>query len=172
MNRALTLVMSAAVAVSVACNRNAQPSAAATGSDSTLVVAMERGPCYGFCPVYSVELYESGRVTFTGTRNVRIVGTASDTIERAAVDSLKRLIAATGFAEFDTAYVLDSPGCGAYATDLPVITVKAMVGTSLKTVRHELGCQGGPAAIQQLAAKIDTVTRTATWVKNGQEVPR
>jgi hypothetical protein len=168
MKRAVILLTMFAITAS-ACRRNAQPAVTAAGSDTTLVVAVERAPCFGFCPVYSVELFESGRVKFTGERNVAVVGTATDTISAAAVDSLKRLISESGFAAFDTAYVLDSPGCGQYATDMPVITLKARVNDALKTVRHELGCRGGPAAIASIAARVDTVTGTAKWIKTGQE---
>lgn len=168
MKRAAILLTVLTLSMTVACRRNAQPAAASRGSDTTLVVALERGPCFGFCPVYSVELFENGRVNFTGTRNVGVVGPASDTISAAAVDSLRRLVSESGFATFDTAYVMDSPGCGQYVTDLPVLVLRAPVNSVVKTVRHELGCRGGPPAIESLAARIDSVTGTAAWIKGGQ----
>lgn len=164
MKRAFILAVMLPI-VAGACRRNAQPAAAAPGSDTTLVVALERGPCYGFCPEYSVELFESGRVNFTGLKNVTVVGAAADTISEAAMDSLKLLVSESGFAGLDTAYVLDSPGCGQYVTDLPVIVLRARVGSSVKTVRHELGCRGAPRMIESLAARVDSVTGTATWIK-------
>jgi len=172
MRSVMTFLMALALSALAGCRRNSPPIAQEAGSDTTLVVALERGACYGRCPEYSVELYESGRVIFNGTRNVALVGAVTDTVTNAVVDSAKRLIGGSGFAALDTAFVFGAPGCGQYATDLPVIVLRARVSGNVKSVRHELGCRGAPAVLESLATQVDELTGTAVWIRGKQEAAK
>ena len=62
-------------------------------------VTLERGPCFGTCPVYTVTLDRAGNVRFEGRRFVADTGVATATVARAQVDSL--------FAELETVRYFD-----------------------------------------------------------------
>ena len=139
-------------------------STVATSPDTTLVASLERGPCRGFCPAYRVDVFADGRVRFLGERNVERTGAQARTIPLTAVHALMREIESSGFAAADTAYVHESPGCGRYHTDLPVSVLTARVGTRMKTIRHDPGCQGAPGFLQTLQARVDSVAGTSLWI--------
>jgi hypothetical protein len=136
------------------------PEATSTG---TTLVTMERGPCYGTCPVYRVSLGGDGVVTFVGTRFVSRVG--ADT-SRVAPDQVGRLVdslEASGYFALADQYVPDSAACGRYATDAPTVTTSVQSNGQSKTVRHDHGCVGAPPALAAMERLIDSVAGTSRW---------
>jgi hypothetical protein len=150
-----------------ACSRREpQPAAAPAAEPSALeapAVTLERTPCFGTCPVYTVAISRSGEVRFTGKHHVAHTGPATATIPAARVDSLLAELDAGGYFGFADAYVMDSPACGMYATDSPtVITSVARDGVT-KTIRHDRGCSAAPAELSRLEQRIDEVAGTGRW---------
>jgi hypothetical protein len=128
-----------------------------------IVVTLERGPCFGTCPVYRVSLQGDGRVDFTGTRFVTRVGAATG---RVAPDQVRRLVDsldAAGYFALADEYVSNSPACGRYATDAPTATISLRSGGRSKTVRHDHGCIGAPQALGGMEHLIDSVAGTPHW---------
>lgn len=156
--------------LSVACRgrstaTRAESGAADSGSAiSQAAVRLERGPCRGFCPEYTVELFDDGTVRFDGRRNVQMSGAQQSRIPAAAVKALRESIASSVFATADTAYVYESAGCGRYATDIPVNVLTVRLASSHKSVRRDGGCQGAPAALAALEARVDSVANTRQWI--------
>jgi hypothetical protein len=168
MSAARTLTILVVAALGAACRRNAQPAADA-GADTSLVVALERGACRGNCPEYRVELFESGRVAFTGAKNVAVTGPATGTARASDIRAIKALLEESGFAALDTAYVYGSSACGQYYTDLPMLSLWARVGTIVRKVQYDPGCQGAPAILKTLPARIDSVAGTTTWIEGKEK---
>lgn len=162
--RIVPLVIAASLATTTACRRNAQP-ATDTAADTSLVVALERGACRGRCPEYRVELFERGTVKFNGIKNVAVVGSAAGSVAPGAVQSIAAQLAQGGFAALDTAYVYGSAGCGQYHTDMPMIVLWARAGTVVRKVQYDPGCQGAPAILKTLPARIDSVAGTQSWIE-------
>lgn len=163
--RVAATLVSSMLAAMAACRPNAKPAAdAGAGADTSLAVALERGPCFGRCPEYRVELYESGRVLFNGSRNVVVTGAAAGTARISDLRDLVQLISTSGFATFDTSYTPGSAGCGQYATDLPSIVLWAKVGSIVRKVHYDQGCQSAPRVLRTIAARVDTVAGTAVWI--------
>ncbi|MEW5916750.1 MAG: DUF6438 domain-containing protein [Gemmatimonadota bacterium] len=165
--RTLTILIAAAMGAA-SCRRNAQP-AADVGADTSLVVALERGACRGNCPEYRVELFESGRVLFTGAKNVAVTGAVTGTVRDGDLRAIKSLLSESGFASLDTAYVYGSTTCGQYYTDLPMVVLWAKVGTIVRKVQYDPGCQGAPAILKTLPARIDSVAGTSTWIEGKEK---
>jgi len=134
------------------------------GSVSAAVVTLERGPCFGTCPVYRVSLSSGGTVEFVGTRFVSRVGTDSAQVSAGVVDSLVRWLETAGFFGLADAYVPDAPTCGRYHTDAPVVTTSVTAPGRSKTVRHDHGCGGAPEELTGLEHLIDSVAGTARWI--------
>ena len=141
--------------------------ATADVSSPTPVVTLERTPCFGTCPVYTVSISASGTVRFLGRNHVSKEGEATAEIPRATVDSLLRELEAGGYFDFADAYVMDSPACGQYATDSPTVITSATVGGRSKTIRHDYGCFAAPAELARLERMIDEVAGTSRWTSSG-----
>lgn len=111
-------------------------------------IAISRGPCFGFCPVYDVAVSPGGRVDFEGKRNTVVLGTRSRSAGKAAYRKVSRSLAplrpATGQdVEFQ---------CTAQPTDMSLFTIEWTSAHGARTVlRYQMGCRDEAAAnIEQL----------------------
>jgi hypothetical protein len=135
------------------------PIAPATGS-----VSLERGPCFGTCPVYEVTIDRSGAVRFVGRRFVADTGVSTGTASSASVDSLFAELQAADYFGFADSYRMGQPGCGRYATDLPTVITEVRLGDLTKRVEHDRGCADAPAALSVLESRIGEVAGVGRWV--------
>lgn len=135
------------------------PAAPATGS-----VSLERGPCFGTCPVYKVTVDRSGAVRFEGRRFVADTGVSTGTASSASVDSLFAELEASGYFSFADSYRMGQPGCERYATDLPTVITEVRLGDRTKRIEHDRGCADAPAALSVLESRIDEVAGVGRWV--------
>ena len=163
MSRRALLALAAGV---VACGPRAPqapaPDAAATPAT---VVALERGPCFGTCPVYRVTLSGDGLVEFVGTRFVSRVGADSARVAPETVEGLVRSLEEGGFFALADAYLPDAPACGRYHTDAPTVSISVQAPGRAKTVRHDHGCGGAPEELTRLEHLIDSIAGTARWIE-------
>jgi len=127
-------------------------------------VSLERGPCFGTCPVYRVTLSGDGLIEFVGTRFVSRVGTDTARVAPEVVDSLLRSLEAGGFFSLADAYLPDAPACGRYHTDAPTVSLAVQATGRAKTVRHDHGCGGAPEALTGFERLVDSVAGTARWI--------
>lgn len=149
---------------------DAKATAGAMGN--VLVARLERGPCFGRCAEYVVEVYGDGAVHFEGRHNVSAMGAQRATIPVEDVNALLRTFIESPFASADSAYMDGSAGCGHYRTDAPVSVLSARIGSELKTVRRDPGCEDAPKFLGPLESRVDSVARTSAWVAgNGGKQP-
>jgi hypothetical protein len=154
----------ALVATVVACGPRApQAPAPDAASATSTVVTLERGPCFGTCPVYRVSLEGNGTVRFEGTRFVSRVGADTSRVAPEAVDRLVRSLDDGGFFALADAYVPDAPACGLYHTDAPTVTISVQAPGRTKSVRHDHGCRDAPDQLTSFEHLIDSVAGTARW---------
>ena len=147
-----------------ACGPRApQPPEPDAASASGTVITLERGPCFGTCPVYRVSLLGNGTVQFEGMRFVNRVGADTSRVAPEAVDRLVRSLDAGGFFALADAYVSDAPACGLYHTDAPTVTISVQAPGRTKSVRHDHGCRDAPDQLTSLEHLIDSVAGTARW---------
>lgn len=135
---------------------------------STVTISLDRGPCFGFCPDYSVTIKGDGTVIYEGRNFVPTQGTITTTVP---VESVERLVA-----EFDDAdfFALEED-YSVNATDLPTtITTLSIGGTTKRIVHYGVGCDvddpvldTAPEALCRLEALIDEVAGTKKWVSRG-----
>ena len=157
------VLLAAAACARSAPDRPVADSGTGVGQADSTAVALERGPCFGACPVYRVTIAPSGAVRFEGRRFVRDSGTVTGAIARAAVDSLLAELAAAGYFEFADRYVPGEPGCGPVATDLPTVITEVATAGRTKRIEHYHGCADRPAALPALERRIDDVAGTDRW---------
>ena len=160
---ALLLLAAACAPRTPATDAAAVPAADAAASEQ-VVVTLERGPCYGACPVYSLAIAAGGEVRFQGTRHTARLGEATRRIPPARVDSLLGELKAGGYLDFADVYEPGTPGCGRAATDLPSVTTSVVIDGGRKEIRHYYGCEDAPRALTALERRIDAVAEAAEWV--------
>jgi hypothetical protein len=127
-------------------------------------VRLERQPCFGTCPVYVVDVDSAGRVRFEGRAHVQAMGTVTADISRDDFRGMAERLVQSGVLSFDSTYVSGAPGCGAYATDLPIVTLSVVVDGTTKRIVHDYGCSGAPTALRGLHSMVDSVANTSRWV--------
>ncbi len=129
------------------------------------MITLSRGPCFGFCPDYTVTITGDGQVTYTGRRFVNVVGEQHATISTADVARLLQRFDAIDFDRLQDAY-------SANVSDLPTYTLTLERAGRRKVVVDYGGIQAGmPPAVRELQQEIDRVANTGRWVlRDGQPV--
>ncbi len=127
-------------------------------------VSLERGPCFGTCPVYKVTIDRTGAVRFEGRRFVADSGESTGTVPPGQVDSLLAELDAAGYWRFADMYRMGEPTCSRYATDLPTVITTVRLGTRTKRVEHDRGCADAPEALSALETRIDEVAGVSRWI--------
>lgn len=118
-----------------------------------VLVSLERGACFGRCPVYLVEVRGDGAVHFKGERNVKITEPVDSKLDAAALAKLTARLERSGFSGW-------SDFSNHQVTDMATV-VLTFRG---KTVRHYLGDEKAPADLTRLEDEVDALIGTARWV--------
>jgi hypothetical protein len=128
----------------------------------SLSIGMSRGPCYGWCPVYSRTLRGDGLVEYRGTRFVRVRGkqTARISTEQ-LMQVLRDLDRMDFFAVEDRAFL--------WCFDSASTSISVSVDGRQKRVTTDdcaVGAKGRPKArFLQIADEIDTIVGSKQWVQ-------
>ena len=161
----LAAVIGSAAACSPAQNGSVDGSRQPGGAVSADArVTMQRLPCYGTCPVYSIEITADGTVTFTGERYVDSVGIRTAAIAPDTVAALVEELVAHDFFDFADRYTDGAQECGSYHTDAPGVILTLRTGGRVKSVEHDHGCGGAPPALRRLQDRVDSVAGVDRWI--------
>jgi len=131
------------------------------------VITLERGACFGTCPVYKLSIFADGRVEYEGKEFVKRQGKARGQISKAALQSLIREFEKIDYTKLDNEYVSEGPNCPEWWTDSPSAITSLDWKGKQKKIRHYHGCRGA-RVLDQLTAlenKIDQVVNTKRWIK-------
>ena len=100
-------------------------------------ISLAVGPCFGFCPVYSLSVAPDGAVRFEGERHTTVVGVKEKTVSPQAYQAVARSLASWRPASGTTAQT----ECDQRASDLPTYTVVWTDGAGeTTTLNHDGGC--------------------------------
>jgi len=141
---------------------SASDAGAQTGSGD-LVAALARTACFGFCPIYRVEIYGDGRVLYRGERFVVKTGEHEGKIDAAALAELRRAFADIRFWDLKDAYDDHS------MTDMPGAELTYREGGREKTVRHYHGYRTAPEALGKLEDEVDRIADIDQFIGTRQE---
>ena len=129
-----------------------------------LEISMERGPCFGTCPIYTLIIHANGTVNYEGEAFVQIEGTRNAKISPDQIDELVTAIENADFFSLEDQYRF-------LASDLPSITLSITLDGRSKSIWHygSLDCGGkrddAPEELCELESKIDEVVNSSQWVK-------
>ena len=147
--------------VALACGPQRAREAPAPVEDVT--VTLERRPCFGTCPVYSITVEGTGRVGYQGTAHVTVVGSDTGSISSEQMALLIAEFDRVGYTQLEDRYAYGEPSCPSYVSDAPTtITSLTRQGTT-KRVEHDYGCTDAPRALTALERFIDDVVRSGRW---------
>lgn len=131
------------------------------------VITLERGACFGTCPIYKVSVTSDGRVTFEGFNYTKIKGKATGRIKAKDFKNLVKEFEQIKYFSLDDKYEPGEPNCGPAATDMPYVKSSIQLKGKTKSISHYQGCFGSEVvrALFALDRRIDEVARTAKWIK-------
>ena len=132
-------------------------------------ILMHRSGCFGFCPIYEVEVTEQGAVTFSGHRFVEKAGKHHGKVTPGQFQQLAAIVEQIGFFKLRDRYRYEQDGCATWATDNPTVDIIVTRGSEKKHVSYYYGCGGLSVAkeIVALSEAIDKITGTSAWIGNG-----
>ena len=97
--------------------------------DDSLFASIDKGYCFGTCPVFKLKIYNSGYVSLEGIKNIEQIGFFSAKINQERIDSFSNKATLIGYMNFSDEY--DNK----YVSDLPETTTSIVIDGKRKTVR-------------------------------------
>lgn len=161
MKHFLFLILCISVA---ACSQGFPIKENSTPAYPDLMISMERGPCFGTCPVYNLTIDADGNVAYEGRLFVAVEGIRNAKISFEKIQELVMAIEIANFFDLEDQY-------HAPATDLPSITLSITLKEQNKTIWHygTLDCSGdldtAPQELCELENKIDEIINTKQWIE-------
>jgi len=117
-------------------------------------ITLQRTPCFGTCPEYTVTLRDDGTVTYSGRQYVRVSGQHSWKIDPAAVRALAREMEEAGFFELQNEYT-------DLRTDNPTTYTSLTIGARSKKIKDYVS---GPPALKDIGKRIEEVSGVRKYV--------
>ena len=131
---------------------------ASDNPDESIEISLERGMCFGTCPVYSVTLYGNGTISWVGNMYVETIGNASGYTDPTLVQDLYHHIARGGFFDFEDAYTAYN------ITDMPSAVLTVRSNTTTKQIDHYHGDFTAPKNLTLMEDAVDAVANTSRWI--------
>ncbi len=133
-------------------------------------ITIERQPCFGFCPVYTMKLTGRGEVVYNGTHHVGVTGEQRGTMSVDAfvelVDEFRRLRFEDTPAEYASRHGAERQGdrialTDYSVTDLPTTILTLQIGAWSKSTRLYVDY---PVEFRALADSIDSKSGALRWI--------
>ena len=123
----------------------------------SLYLTIRKTPCYGQCPIYTADIYNSGYVVYNGKRFVKNVGLYTGKLSADALKSIRHLARSVNYFGFENEY--DSP-----VTDFPTTYTTLHFNGQQKTIKNRVG---GPDELREFENHVQKVLDGVTWTKKG-----
>lgn len=121
----------------------------------TAVISLERVPCYGTCPYYSLTIFGNGTVIYEGRSNVAVVGKHTYSVPKENAEHLINYFQLYGFFSMKDSYGT----CG----DCPTYTTSIRLDEKTKTVVYN--GYSAPDRLNFLDKQIDSLANSYDWVE-------
>jgi hypothetical protein len=132
-----------------------------------VTITLERRPCFGTCPVYSITVAGDGRVRYEGTAHVSLIGSDTSSITSDQLTVLVAEFDRVGYGQMADRYAYGEPSCPSYVSDSPTTVTSLTRRGTTKRVEHDYGCVDAPRALTALERLIDDVVRSGQWTGKG-----
>src|SRR6185295_10207120 len=153
----------------------APPAASGSGAGAPLsdaelrqvVITLEKGMCYGECPVYQIRITGDGRVSYHGEMFVEAEGNRTRKIPPAEVRNLIAAFEKSGYfsiGDFTYGNCQRDRCSKGYMHDSPSVTTSITIWGKTHRVKHDQGCYCAPQALFDVEAAIDKTSQADRWV--------
>jgi len=122
----------------------------------------KKTPCYGKCPIYEVEVYTDGYITYNGKNFVEKIGAYETKISAEEVKALKQRFFDINFLELSNEYPISGPKIA----DLPSTIIDFRVGDMIKHVSDK---HDAPKKLKELEKWVETYFDGLKWTKNNKD---
>lgn len=117
-------------------------------------IVMQKGPCHGTCPVYTLTVYERGLVAYQGERFSNKSGLHVKRLEKSAYEALIRAFDEANLFRYENVYAARIP-------DLPTVTLRYTnkEGES----KQIMGKDGRPEPVMLLENMLEAIANSTGW---------
>jgi len=128
----------------------------------TMTIQLERSPCFGSCPAYTVTIHGDGRVEYNGKSSVKEKGAREARIE---ADKIKDLLSEFGKTKFwkITEDYSEQKCKERVCTDMATAITEFTIKGQTHRVKHYYGCGGAPRSLFSLESAIDKAANSEQW---------
>ena len=139
----------------ISCKSTASSSDNNRVQGDSILVGLERGPCFGQCPQFKATIYTTGFAEYYGERNTPMTGYYQAKIPKEKVQEFEGLLKRYNMAEADSAYV------NKLLADYPAywLTVSDTKGSRRILVNHE----EPPVFIMDFTAELERMISQIPW---------
>jgi hypothetical protein len=123
-------------------------------SNTPVVAILEKGPCYGRCPVFTLTLYDNNIAIYEGKRFTDKEGTWMRKLDKGEIASLREKFRVADFFNLPRVYPSRIP-------DMATVTITYHEEGRSWTV---MGKEGRPEAVLGLEQDLDNIANTGSWV--------
>ncbi|MDN5202974.1 DUF6438 domain-containing protein [Fulvivirgaceae bacterium BMA10] len=123
--------------------------------DSDVVISMQKTNCLGNCPVYTIDIYESGLVILDGKENIDKLGEFKIKLSKNELKRLIDLFNAHDFFSFEEKYISNM-------TDLPTTYLYFADDNRRKRV---MDYDGAPESLKKLESEVAKLIQIPNWKK-------
>jgi hypothetical protein len=124
------------------------------GDEKGQVVAMEKSPCFGKCPHYSMQIFKDGKVVYNGKANTKKLGIFEKTIDKKELNSIVKAFESSKFSSFNDLY-------NSELADLPSTMLYYADGKTKKSVT---GKENRPAEVLKLQYMLEKIADSDGWL--------
>ena len=121
------------------------------------LLIMERTACLWQCPIYTLSIYESGKVIYEGKEFVNIKGKKIISLNSKQLEELNSEIRRANIYSLKDNYV-GGP------TDAPSVIITIIINGRKKTINHYLGSPDAPKELTDLEEKVDIIVNSVQWI--------
>ena len=119
------------------------------------MITLQKTSCYGKCPVYTMEIYETGVIKLNGVKNLDKIGTYCKTITNKDVEGLRKAFTDAKFFDFKDEYTSKK-------TDLPTTYISFENTGKFKKIRDY---SDAPEELRKLEKLIENIVNSEGWDK-------
>ena len=124
-------------------------------SNSDLIISLEKTPCYGECPVFTIEIYSDGKIIYKGKQFTDKIGTFMNNINTDEVNVLIQDFNNSNFFNFEDEYTSEM-------TDFPTTYIVFNFEGKTKRIKDYYGA---PAELKLLESTIERYAKLNNWEK-------
>src|ERR1043165_1978694 len=131
------------------------PISGAEGSqkcEGDVLITIERGACFGSCPIYSAQIYADGTVVYGGKNYVKTIGEQRFKISQDRIQNLIKEFERIDYWSLKDKYETDENGVS--VTDLPTTTTSICLEGKKKRV---VNYYHAPRKLDELEDKLDSL---------------